>query len=305
MAFNSLEYAKLYQTELDKQVVQQATSGWMEANAGQVIYNGGNEIKIPDLNMQGLADYDRDNGFVKGSVSFKYSTYTLTQDRGRTFSLDSMDVNETNFGANAASVLAEFQRLHVIPEIDAYRYSRLAAIAETKGNSKEYTLSEDSILKELYGQIYALSDLGVDMSQLVIPISFTAYGVLTDNKSIQKRIDSGNFQQGGINLSIKTLDGIPLIPVSSNRLKTSYVFKDGTTAGQAGGGFEPAAGAKNIHWMVLNRTACIAISKTDKVRIFTPDENQDADAWKIDYRKYHDAFVPTNKVPTIFVTKGA
>ncbi|MFE0400014.1 hypothetical protein ACFW4G_30780, partial [Paenibacillus lactis] len=78
MPINTLEYAKLFQTELDKQIAQQATSGWMESNAGQVIYNGGNEIKIPDVVVQGLADYDRDTGFVQGSVTYKYQTHTLT-----------------------------------------------------------------------------------------------------------------------------------------------------------------------------------------------------------------------------------
>ncbi|MCL6456923.1 MAG: hypothetical protein K6T85_02845 [Gorillibacterium sp.] len=305
MAINTLEYAKLYQTNLDLQVTQQATSGWMEQNAGQVKYNGGNEIKIPDIVMQGLADYDRDTGFVRGSVTYKYSTYELTQDRGRTFSLDSQDVDETAFGAAAANVLSEFQRTQVIPEIDAYRYSRLSALATAAGKTETYTLAEATILAKLYAQMFALCDLGCDMSEHVIPMSYTAYGVLTNNTTIQKKIDVGDFSQGGINLRVKMLDGVPLIPVAGNRLKSAYVFNDGTTSGQTAGGFTVAAGAKDINWLVLNRRAPVAISKTDKVRIFAPDTNQNADAWKVDYRKYHDLFVPLNKQPLIFVSKGA
>lgn len=305
MAINLLEYAALFQTNLDKQITQQATTGWMEGNAADVKYNGGNEVKIPTIKMQGLADYDRDNGFVRGSVSYKYSTYTLTQDRGRTFSLDSQDVDETAFGASAANVLAEFQRLEVIPEIDAYRYSRLGALAEDAGQSETYTLAESTILSKLNSQIIKLADLGVDMTQMVIPMSYISYGVLTNNTAIQKKIDVGSFEQGGINLQIKMLDGIPLIPVTSDRMKTAYVFRDGTSTDQTQGGFTPAAGAEQIHWMVLPKTGVIAISKTDKVRLFDPDTNQDADAWKIDYRKYHDIFVPENKKKSLFVTKGA
>ena len=44
---NTIEYAKVFQQELDKQVIEGCTSGWMEENASQVIYNGGNEIKMP------------------------------------------------------------------------------------------------------------------------------------------------------------------------------------------------------------------------------------------------------------------
>ncbi|AVV56408.1 hypothetical protein C7121_09845 [Paenibacillus glucanolyticus] len=305
MPINTLEYAKLFQTELDKQIAQQATSGWMESNAGQVKYSGGDEIKIPDVVVQGLADYDRDAGFVQGSVTYKYQTHKLTQDRGRTFQLDAMDVDETNFGASAANVMSEFQRLHVIPEIDAYRYSYIAAKAAAAGKSREYALAENSIVTELYKDIFDLADMGVDLSQLVITIAYPAYGVLTGNTTLQKRIDVGQFAQGGINLQIRMLDGIPLIPVSSSRMKSAFVFNDGETAGQEAGGFVPAVDAKSVNWIVSPRSAPIGISKTDKVRIFTPDENQKADAWKLDYRKYHDVIIPNNRTAAFRVTTGA
>jgi len=301
MAINTLEYAKLFQTELDKQVTQQATSGWMEANAGQVKYSGGDEIKIPDLVVQGLGDYDRDNGFVQGSVTFKYQTHKMTQDRGRTFQLDAMDVDETNFGASAANVMSEFQRLQVIPEIDAYRYSFLAAKAVAKGNSESYAVSPDTILAKLYEHIFEVADKGVDLEQLVISIAYPAYGALTGNSVLQKRIDVGDFAQGGINLRIKMLDGIPLIPVTSNRMKSAILLNDGSTAGQEVGGFKPDALAKDVHWIITPRTTPIGISKTDKVRIFDPNTNQKADAWKLDYRKYHDIIIPDNKVDSIRV----
>lgn len=305
MSINTLEYAKLFQTELDKQVVQQATSGWMEENAGQVKYNGGNEIKIPDLVVQGLADYDRDNGFVQGSVTYKYQTHTLTQDRGRTFQLDSQDVDETNFGTSAANVMSEFQRLQVIPEIDAYRYSGIAAKAVGANRSEAYALDETTIVKKLYNHIFKLADTGVDLAQLVITIAYPAYEVLTNNSTIQKKIDVGQFSQGGVNIMVKMLDGIPLKPVTSNRMKTSFVFQDGKTAGQLAGGFVPGATAKDVHWLITARNAPIGISKTDKVRIFTPDDNQKADAWKLDYRKYHDLIIPDNKMAMIYAAVGA
>ena len=43
MAVNTLATATLFQKMLDKVAVQEATTGWMDANAGQVIYNGGAE----------------------------------------------------------------------------------------------------------------------------------------------------------------------------------------------------------------------------------------------------------------------
>lgn len=79
MSVNTIQTAAVIQSELDKAAVEQATSGWMEVNSNLVKYNGGSEVKIPELSMDGLADYDRQNGFVAGGVNFKYQTKTMTQ----------------------------------------------------------------------------------------------------------------------------------------------------------------------------------------------------------------------------------
>lgn len=92
MAINAIEAAALFQTNLDLLAVREATTGWMDANAGQVLYNGGAEVKIPKISVQGLGDYDRDTGYVQGSISLGYETRKMTQDRGRKFQLDAMDV---------------------------------------------------------------------------------------------------------------------------------------------------------------------------------------------------------------------
>lgn len=126
MSFNSFEYATVFMEELDSQLLDQSTTGWMEENAGQVQYNGGAEVKIPKMQMSGLGNYDRDGGFAKGAVTVTYETRRLTQDRGRTFQLDAMDVDEMNFAPTAGAVMREFQNTKVIPEIDAYRYSKIA-----------------------------------------------------------------------------------------------------------------------------------------------------------------------------------
>lgn len=47
MAINTLAAATLFQKTLDEAAVREATTGWMEANAGQVIYNGGSRGQDP------------------------------------------------------------------------------------------------------------------------------------------------------------------------------------------------------------------------------------------------------------------
>ena len=140
MAINTLATATLFMNTLDKVAIREAVTGWMDANAGQVIYNGGAEVKIPKMSVQGLGDYDRDNGYQQGGVTLEYETRKMTQDRGRKFQLDPIDINENNFVTTAAAVMGEFQRMFAAPEIDAYRISKIATetITANKAGMIEY-----------------------------------------------------------------------------------------------------------------------------------------------------------------------
>jgi lj928 prophage protein len=300
MAINTLEYAKIFQTNLDKHIVEGATSGWMETNAGQVKYDGGNEVKLPTISTQGLGDYDREKGFVQGAVSLSYQTMTMTQDRGRTFMLDAMDVNETNFVANAGNVMGVFQSEHVIPEIDSYRYSKIFALAKADSKVTEgYTAAKATILEKLKADILSIKDNVSLNAELVIIMSPKTVGILSDALENSRRIDIGNFKQGEIDLTVKKFDGLPIIEVPSARLKTLYKKQDGKTVGQEAGGLIADTNAKDINWIIISRNVPIAISKTDVTRIFDPITNQTADAWKIDYRKYHDLWIPKQRLSLV------
>ncbi|MCX4266047.1 MAG: hypothetical protein OSJ64_04445, partial [Firmicutes bacterium] len=101
---NVIEFAPIFQRQLDALAVQECTSGWMEPNQSLIIYNGGADVKIPILEMDGLADYDRNEGFVTGSVSLHYETMTMKHDRGTQFIIDAMTVNESGFLATASAI---------------------------------------------------------------------------------------------------------------------------------------------------------------------------------------------------------
>lgn len=306
MAINTLEMAKIFQQSLDKQMGIEATSGWMESNAQNVKYNGGDTVRMPRISTTGMARYDRDEGFNQGSVTLTYDDYKLTQDRGRTFQLDSMDVDESNFIASAGTVMGEFQRLHVVPEVDAYRYSRIAALAKNAHRTTDgFTPSETNILAQLDKEITDLQDTIGETEQLVILMATPIRTVLNNVKNIERRLDVTQFKAGEINTKVKTYNEIPIFSVPSLRMKTAYVFNDGKTTGQEAGGFKADTGAKAINWIIISRRAPIAISKTDKVRIFAPDVNQKADAWKLDYRKFHDLWIPRNKLAGVWANIGA
>ena len=240
---------------------------------------------------------------MEGSVSLKWQTKEMTQDRGRQFTFDENEVNETNFVVTAAQVMGEFQRTKVIPEIDAYRYSKIAALCTAKERvGYGYTPAESDILQKLYYDIAAVQDVVGDETPLVITMARPVAAIFDMSSTLSKSLSVMDFKQGNVTVKVKSLNGEhPILRVGSGRMKTSYQLYDGTTSGQEKGGFVAAADAQDINWIICPRTAPIAVSRTDKVRIFDPETFQKKRAWATDYRKYHDLWVPDNKLTAMWV----
>lgn len=304
MPINTLETATLFQNTLDKVAIQDATTGWMDANAGQVIYNGGAEVKIPKMSVQGLGDYDRDDGYQQGGVTLEYETRRMTQDRGRKFQLDPVDINENNFVTTAAAVMGEFQRTHVIPEIDAYRISKIATETIEAANAGMvaygYTpgATGTSALRRAKEGIKAVREMGYN-GPLVVHA--TPSFIMELELELAGKIAAVTFSKGGINTQVPSIDEVPFISTPTNRMRTTITIYDGKTSGQEQGGYVKGTTAKDINFMVLPRTTPVAVTKQDIMRIFDPTINQKLNAWQMDYRRFHDIWVLDNKLNSIYL----
>lgn len=297
----------LYQTKVQPQLYKQlrwgVTSSWMENNARGIQYNGGKYVLMHEMSVDGLGDYDRNLGYPRGSINGSLKQYELTKDRGREFLIDAADNDETGFLVNGASVMAEFQAAHVIPEVDSYRYSKLFADVQTGApdNIDDTAMETTELVDLLVGDCAAIRDRVGD-----IPLVITMSGLVQQHlgRQFTQSLDVVNFNRGGIFTKVKALDGDPIMIVPSARLKTAYTYRDGVSAGQEAGGFVAADGAKDIKWIIMPITAPIAVGKIDKMRAFSPDEYQDAHAWKVDYRLFHDLWIMPNGYNNSFIRTG-
>ena len=280
--------ATLFSDTLDKVMVQELTTGWTELNASQVKYNGGNEVKIPDIAMQKLANYDRAEGFKRGAVTLKWETYRFRYDRGREFIIDAMDVDETNFQVTAANVMGEFARVEVVPEVDLIRLSEMALKADTK--FKSVATTPTAKFAEFKAGITAIRAAGY-AGQLVAHVT---YGLLSDLQlAFQNQLQAVTFAVGGVDTTFQSIDGVALIPTPDARMFTN-VDVNVTTELITGTGAE-------IKFLIAGTTIPIGVTKHNPIRIFTPETNQDMDAWKLQYRLYHDLWVLANKQPAIYL----
>lgn len=293
MPINTIENTTRYTAELDKLFAQKSATGFFADNALAAKFVGAKTVIIPDINFQGLADYDRDTGFSRGAITVSNSSYTMAMDRARSLQIDREDMDETGVASLAGQILGEYVRTKVVPECDAYVISKLAGLSQSRANTLEGDI--DAPFETLINLINKVQDtVGYD-EELVAFIDSHIYARLQNSAEISKMITVSDFKQGDINLKVNSINGVTLIPVVSERMKTAYTFQS-----NAAGGFVPANNARNIYMLVCPKKGAHLVKKTENMRIFTPEQNLDADAYKFDYRIYYDVFVAKSGLDAIW-----
>lgn len=293
----SIELSKKYLPLLDEKYKWEAKSSILDASGDLVRESeSANTIYIPKITTTGLKDYNRNTGFKAGSSTLEWVAHTFTQDRGTSFTIDKYDDIET-LGIAFGSLAGQFIREWVAPEIDAYRFSTYASEA---GHKVSATPTTSNIVTLIDTANYTMNDDEVTEEGRILFISNESYNLLKQSSALTRFVNV-QANNGVVNRNIETFDNMPIIKVPSTRFKTEYVFNDGSTEGQTSGGFTAAEGADDINFMIIHPSALLQIVKTAMPRVFSPEVNQTADAWKFDYRLYHDAFVRDNGVNGIYV----
>lgn len=298
MSINNDAFAEKFTGELDKIVTEKSSVGFMTDNAFRAKFVGAKTVKIPSVSMQGLGDYDRETGFIKGTVNVSNTAYTMKQDRARSFVIDREDMDETGIASLAGSVMSEFVRTKVVPETDAYVLSKLSSLAATRGQ-----VIENPDIDKPYEMFNNLLDsvqdeIGMD-EELVCFVDRFIWNKLRKSDEFTKVIEVSHFKQGEITFELNKIDNVSIIPVSNSRMMTAYEFLSGKD-GDEEGGYKAAENAKGIYMLMMPKSAAALVKKSEKIRIFTPGQNLTADAYKFDYRLYYDVFVKNSYVSSVW-----
>lgn len=292
---NVFEHANKYVNELDKMIVQESKVGFMADGKFKARFKGAKIVNIPQIDFDGLGDYSREDGYSKGGTNFNYKTYELTKERSKQLVIDAQDADETGISSLTGKIVGEYTRTKVNPEIDAYVMSKLYGIASEKGNTEAF-VAENAVETMLETINKAEAASGYTNEQMVAFVDPVMYAALMTSDKLQHNITVSDFEQGAIEFKVKCINGCAIIPVAADRMKTEYVFNET--------GFEAGEGAGEVKAIVLPKSAASLVKKVDKVDIYTPDQVQDLDAYKINFRLYYDCFVMDNKKGLIFAIGG-
>lgn len=299
MAINSLDFRTKFTDGLDKALTQASVTSGLLDPTFKAHFIGAKTVSIPDIDFAGLLNYDRDSGFTRGAVTVDRKTYTLTQDRARTFSIDREDMDEVGISALAGQLMGEFVRTEVAPEVDAYTLSAIAAKSAAQSHMTAETATAANVFTQLTDCICGAQDAAGNFGEeLVAFVNSDVWKLLMTSSAFTKQITVSDFKKGDISTKVYIYNDAKIIPVTKSRMKSGYTFATTT-----GGGFTPASGAVDVQMLVLPKKACSLVRKSEKVRIFEPDQNQTADAYKFDYRTYYDALFINSYKDTIYGTK--
>lgn len=286
---NSIALFKQYVTLLDEVYKAAALTSVLDG-ASELAKQGANtnELVIPKISMDGLADYSRNGGYVSGDVTLTNETVTCNFDRGRMFTVDNLDNAETA-GIAYGRLASEFIRTKVVPELDAFRISKYASASGISTTTAADLSTGAAVVAALRAAVNTFDEDEVPTDQRYLYITPTLYGLIKD-------LDTTKSKQ--------VLEGLTVVPTPQSRMYTAITQKDGTTSGQEAGGYAKASGAKNINFLLVHKPAVIQFQKHIAPKVVTPEQNQDADAWKFGYRNVGIADVYDNKVAGIYLHKA-
>ena len=285
---NNIQLFQKYIALLDEVYKQASKSSILDGDASLVqAGKNTNEIIIPKMTLDGLADYSRNSGYVKGDVTLTYETVKFNYDRGRKFVVDAMDDEETA-GIAFGKLSSEFIRTKVVPEMDAFRFATYASLGGI--GSATGTLADGAaVITALRAAANKMDEDEVPSEQRVLFITPTLRGMIDDLDTSKSKEVLSKFSS--------------VVEVPQSRFNTEIELLDGTTSGEEIGGFR--ATGSEINFMVVHTPAILQYPKHTVNKIITPEANQDSDGWMFFYRAYGLADAYENKVAGIYVHSKA
>lgn len=266
------------------------------------LVNGGRSFTLKTISTSGLQPHTRGKGFNSGTVTDEKTIYTMGQDRDVEFYLDRQEVDETNQELAMANISNVFITEQVQPELDSYRFSKMATsfdnidTSDAEGNllakthKVEETLDATNAYSQLKTGIGKVRKYGTQ--NLLGYVSSEVMDSLERSKEFTRNITNQNVGTTALESRITSIDGVQLIEVyEPNRFMTKYDFKDGA---------KPTEDAKAINFLIVAKPAVISIVKENAVFLFAPGQHTEGDGYLYQNRLYHDLFIKKHKRDGIY-----
>lgn len=293
---NSISLAESFLPFVDEAYKQDSKSAILDTANQFVRFIGADTVQIYNVNPLGMGNYSRNAGFVPGDVTGTWQNYVLNTDRGRSYMVDVLD-NEETLGLTMGTLLNTVERQHIIPEVDAFRFAAYATGAAAANKTTETLTTGAGTVASIDNATVALDDAEVPYEGRILFVSPAVYGKL--KAGITRMVMNGD---NNVNYAIEMYNDMRVIRVPQSRFYTAITLRTPSDNDDAGGYAPNGAG---INYMIVHPSAVVQVMKHYVARVFSPEQNVNADAWMVQPRFAHGAWVLSHKTNGIYVSSDS
>ena len=222
----------------------------------------GKTMYIPSVTVNGARDVNRDQitGTFNRNWNNAWQAVELQMDREWDTLVDPMDITETAGVANIANISRAFVEQQKVPEMDAFIASKLASFASAFGGVSTSSLTSSTILGIWDDALAYMTNQRVNRDRVVAYITPNSYKLLKEATGLTRFVEVTN----GIrdyDRNVARLDGVTLVEVPADMMKTAYTFTQGWTIGD---------GAAQINLLLVDPEAVAFPVKYETAMISAP-----------------------------------
>ena len=266
----AINYAEKYSAKIDERFKSMALS--TAAVNNEYDFVGVKTVKVYSIETVALGDYTREGSARYGTpaeLQDSVQEMTMSQDRSFTFTIDNGNDADQMGVKNAGKALQRQIDERVVPEIDKYRFSVMAAKAK---NSATKAITADNAYEAFLDGNAKLDDELAPAVGRVAYVTPAFYKLLKLDGSFIKASDMA--QAMLIKGQVGEVDGVAIVKVP-----TSYL---------------PA----NVAFLITNQIATVAPVKLADYKVH--DNPPGINGYLVEGRVYYDAFVLDNKAGAIY-----
>ena len=269
---------------------------WASENSNRYKTGMGKTMYIPTIETTGAHDVNRDqiNGVFNRNWNNQWQAVELEMDREWDTLVDPMDIDETNDVATIANITRAFVEFQKVPEMDAFMAQKLAGFASAFGGVSTESLTSANILAEWDKALEYMTDQRVNRDRCIAYMTPGTYKLLKQASGLTRFLEVSN----GINRvdrNVAAMDGITIIEVPSDMMKTAYNFTTGWAVGSS---------AQQINFIIVDPMAVAAPIKYETSMMSAPTA-QSKGKYLYYERYYYGAFILNQRQAGVYAHLGA
>ena len=257
----------------------------------------GKTMYIPTVTTSGAKDVNRNsiNGTFNRNWNNQWQAVELEMDREWDTLVDPMDISETGDVATIANITRAFVELQKVPEMDAFLASKLAGFAAQFGSVSTQSLTSSTILAEWDNALEYMVNQRVNRDRLIAYMTPGAYKLLKQATGLTRFIEVTDGIRN-VDRNIARLDGVTVIEVPADMMKTKYTFSEGWAI--------DTTYAQQINFMLVDPDAVAAPIKYETSMMSAPTA-QSKGKYLYYERYYYGAFVLNQRQAGVYAHLGA